>query len=601
MICKSMEEIMEHFYSTDQNVQMLIALLKSHNIKIVIASPGTGNMQFIGSIQQDSFFTVYSCVDERSAAYMACGIVSETNKPVVLSCTGATASRNYFPALTEAFYRKLPILVVTAGQRRCNDNNLIPQYVNRTRQPLDTVKKSLYIQAIKDKDDLWNCNLKLNQAILDLFSENCGPIHLDMEGEYNASLSVKKLPNTKIIRRFYSNDNFPALPKGKRIAIMVGAHLKFDDTLTKYVDSFCKKYNAVVFTDHTSGYYGKYGILASLIAAQEYYNSPIFNLDILIHMGEQCGDYYLAESLTNVKQIWRIDITGELKDPYRKLKYVFQMTEKCFFESYCDIEELLDIPMGESYYDICRTEIEKINDDIPKLPFSNIWIAQNSVSLIPKNATIYLSILNSLRAWNFFEFPHQNHCFSNVGGFGIDGGLSTLFGASLVDKDKLYFCIAGDLQFFYDMNSCGNHHINNNVRILLINNGKGTEFRLYSHGAQQMLGDDADDYIAAKGHFGNQSPKVVKNFVESLGFEYICAKNKNEYYQFCEYFFSPSMVEKSIVFEVFTNSEDESKALKKIRNIRYNKYRRIKASSKNIIKAKIKSSKLKIVKDILQK
>ena len=142
-----MEEIMEHFYSSDQNVQMLITLLKSHNIKTVIASPGTGNMQFIGSIQQDSFFKVYSCVDERSAAYMACGIVSETNEPVVLSCTGATASRNYFPALTEAFYRKLPILVVTFGQKMCNNNNLIPQNINRTKQPVDTVKKvSIYRQ-----------------------------------------------------------------------------------------------------------------------------------------------------------------------------------------------------------------------------------------------------------------------------------------------------------------------------------------------------------------------------------------------------------------------------------------------------------------------
>lgn len=589
---------MEHFYSSDQNVQMLITLLKSHNIKTVIASPGTGNMQFIGSIQQDSFFKVYSCVDERSAAYMACGIVSETNEPVVLSCTGATASRNYFPALTEAFYRKLPILVVTFGQKMCNNNNLIPQNINRTKQPVDTVKKSFYIQAIKDKEDLWNCNLKLNQAVLDLFSENCGPIHLDMEGEYNSTLNVKKLPDTKVIKRFFPNDNFPVLPKGKRIAIMIGTHLKFNSTLTKYIDYFCEKYNAIVFVDHTSGYYGKYRVLASLVAAQEYYNSSIFNIDILIHMGEQCGDYYLADSLSNVKQIWRIDISGELKDPYRKLTYVFQMTEERFFESYYDESKSLNKPLT-SYYDVCKNEIEEIKANIPELPFSNIWLAQNSVKLIPQNATIYLSILNSLRSWNFFEFPCLNHCFSNVGGFGIDGGLSTLFGASLVNKDKLYFCVSGDLQFFYDMNSCGNRHIQNNVRILLVNNGKGTEFRLYSHGAQQMLGDDADDYIAAGGHFGNQSPKVVKNFVESLGFEYICAKNKNEFYQFCEYFFNPTILNKPIVFEVFTKSEDESEALKKIRNIKYNKFEKIKSNSKSAIKAKIKSSGLKVIKDML--
>ena len=93
---------MEQFYTDERNVQILIALLKKHGIKHIVASPGSTNVTFVGSVQQDSFFEIYSCVDERSAAYMACGLAAEIMQPVVLSCTGATASRNYFPALTEA-------------------------------------------------------------------------------------------------------------------------------------------------------------------------------------------------------------------------------------------------------------------------------------------------------------------------------------------------------------------------------------------------------------------------------------------------------------------------------------------------------------------
>ena len=98
---------MEHFYTNERNHQILIYLLKAHNIKKLIVSPGTANSVFVGSIQNDPFFEIYSCVDERSAAYMACGLSIETNEPVVISCTGATAARNYMSGATEAFYSKL--------------------------------------------------------------------------------------------------------------------------------------------------------------------------------------------------------------------------------------------------------------------------------------------------------------------------------------------------------------------------------------------------------------------------------------------------------------------------------------------------------------
>ena len=107
---------MEQYYTNERNVQIVIGLLKAHGIKRIVASPGSTNVTFVASVQQDPWFEIYSCVDERSAAYMACGIALETGEPCVLSCTGATASRNYFSALTEAYYRKLPILAITSTQ-----------------------------------------------------------------------------------------------------------------------------------------------------------------------------------------------------------------------------------------------------------------------------------------------------------------------------------------------------------------------------------------------------------------------------------------------------------------------------------------------------
>lgn len=90
--------------------------MKASDIRKIVASPGTTNICLAGSLQSDPFFEIYSSVDERSAAFIAVGLAAESGEPVALSCTGSTASRNYIPGLTEAFYRKLPVLAITASQ-----------------------------------------------------------------------------------------------------------------------------------------------------------------------------------------------------------------------------------------------------------------------------------------------------------------------------------------------------------------------------------------------------------------------------------------------------------------------------------------------------
>lgn len=131
---------MDFYYSSNENVQILVALLKAHGIKRVIASPGTTNLELMVSLQHDDFFEMYSCVDERSAAYMACGLATETNEPVVITCTEATASRDYYPGLTEAFHRKLPILAVTGLHDYKYIGQLEPQVIDRRVSPLEDRK-----------------------------------------------------------------------------------------------------------------------------------------------------------------------------------------------------------------------------------------------------------------------------------------------------------------------------------------------------------------------------------------------------------------------------------------------------------------------------
>lgn len=152
----------------------------------------------------------------------------------------------------------------------------------------------------------------------------------------------------------------------------------------------------------------------------------------------------------------------------------------------------------------------------------------------------------------------------------------------MADKNRLYFGIVGDLAFFYDMNSLGNKHVGKNIRILLVNNGIGTEFKNFNHPAA-AFGIEANEYIAGAGHFGNKSKTLVKNYCESLGFEYLAASNKKEFIQVYKRFITEEMLDKPIVFEVFTNYEYESKALEIITSLDSDAKSDIKKTVKNIL------------------
>lgn len=543
---------MNFHYSAERNVQMVLALFKAYGIKRVIASPGAINIPVVASMQQDSYFEMKSCVDERSAAYMACGWAEETGEPVVLSCTGATSSRNYMPGLTEAFYRKLPVIALTSSRDISRIGHLMPQVTDRTAHPNDIVVDYAHVQTIKDETDDWDVNVKVNRALNNLKK---GPIHINITDAISKEYNVIELPKAKVIRRYTLKDEMPELPKGK-IAIFCGEHKAWSKEETDAVDAFCACNDAVVMVDHTSKYHGKYRVLYSIIGAQRGYKSSIPKFDVVIHIGEVSGAYPIFRVGTNARQVWRVNPDGEFKDFFKTLSCVFQMEEIDFFKHYTlDCREVDD-----SLLKICKEEFEKVTSSIPAMPFSNLYIGQKLGMKFPDNSILYLGILNTLRTWNFSEINPTVRTYANVGGFGIDGTLSSAIGASYANPKKLTFVVLGDLSFFYDMNSIGNHCINNNLRILLVNNGKGIEFRHLNHQAA-FMGDDADAFVAAAGHWGRQSHDLVRHYAQDLGFKYLSASNKDEFERQYPEFLDFEYKKSPILFEVFTTTENEQECL----------------------------------------
>ena len=579
----------EQHYTDEKNVQMLIYLMKAHNIKKVVASPGTTNLTFLGSIQSDPFFEIYSSVDERSAAYIACGLSEEGNEAVALTCTGATASRNYLSGLTEAYYRKLPILAITSTQHEGRIGQNIAQVIDRTSVPKDVAKISVNVPTVHDKEDEWACNLKLNKALLELTHNGGGPVHINLTTTYSRNYSIAKLPSTRIIKRFCYNDAFPDI-KAFKVAVIVGSHKLWSEAQTKAVEDFCIKYNAVVLCDHTSNYFGKFAVHPSLLCAQKQYKSPCRDIDLLIDIGDVSG----AAINLYVKEVWRVNPDGEIRDPFRKLTNVFQIEEKDFFEIYSEKKQDNNLCIYD-HYNEWIAECSKVASKIPELPFSNFWIAKTLSDKLPDDIVMHFAILNTLRSWNFFYINTKYIGYCNTGGFGIDGAVSTIIGGALADPNHIHFGFVGDLAMFYDLNSLGNRHLPSNVRILVVNNGLGQEFRNYNHPAADF-GEEANKYMAAAAHYGNKSKLLLKHFAEDLGFKYISAESKDEFLLNISDF-TDTLNNKPIIFEVFTESEKENEALIALHQLEFDSAGAIKKAAKDILGEK----KFNVLKNMIKK
>ena len=538
-------------------VHYLISLLKAYGIKNIVSSPGMQNSFFNATVQEDTDFRCFSVIDERSAAYIATGIAFEENKPVVIACTGATASRNYMSALTEAYYRKIPIIAITFFNPISNKFNLEPQFVDRSVSQNDIKYLSVELPMINKQEDITKCIVFLNAALSKAFYQN-KPVHINCPANLDFKNLRKDLP-TNIWKTNYYSEDFEKVGKeleGQDFAIFIGSHKKFSKEEETAISKFAESWNIPVLCDHTSQYQGKNKVLTSqaFSLTRNLRHKP----KIIIDIGNISGDYNYKSVFSNAK-IWRIQDFGEyLGRVNRPLSKIFACSEKIFFN------KLINIQYNKSnYYTKIKQSIKNIK--YPEIPLSTTYICQKLAQHIPNNSSLHLAILNSLRNMNFFNLDSSISVNCNVGGFGIDGPVSTIVGQSLANPNKKCFGVIGDLAFFYDMNAIGQRDIKNNLRIIIINNNKGIEFRL-ARQIENLLKDNIDILIGAGGH----NKGGAKGWAEACGFKYLSASTKKSFNNiitdFCNYNYK-----EPVIFEVFTNTEEEKEAVKLIQNFNRNK------------------------------
>lgn len=533
---------------------ILIKFLKRYNIHKLVLSSGTRNIPFVSTVEVDDWFECFSVVDERNAAFFGMGLAQQANEPVVIACTSGTAVSNYITGVTEAFYSHVPLVVVTFDRSPYVLNQLETQKIDQMSL-FDTItKRNIELPIIKDEEDIWYCERILNEAFIALYRHGSGPIHINVPlvGSTNQLWDKQNAieDNIKYIEYYsYETNNWSSMKeelKEKKILFVLGQNTTLDTSEKELLNNFVTCLNAVVIKDNLSNFNSMNSVNAEKIFKAFDGKSIVPYLpDIVISYGcnfqERIKDIFKANARKFVH--WMITEDGEIKDCFKSQTKIFECSIKYFITKIID-----ELYSSNADYLKLWKKID-FSLTIPSLPYSSFSVINDFAKVIPNNSILHLSILNATRLMQFFDLDKSIKVYSNANSFGIDGCLPTFLGQAYA-FDGISFLIIGDLSFFYAMNALGIKHIKDNVHILLLNNGGGAEFHIVpSHNELKTI-----DL-----HIGAAHNQVARGWVESLGFEYICAKNEDEYRKQLDYFVNSN--EKAIVFEVFTNMETDGRTV----------------------------------------
>jgi 2-succinyl-5-enolpyruvyl-6-hydroxy-3-cyclohexene-1-carboxylate synthase len=544
-------------YTAQKNYRILLPLLKDYGVRHVVISPGARNLPFVKSVEDDPDFICHSVVDERGAAYFAIGLSLETGEPVAVSCTSGQATRNYLPGLTEAFYRKTPIVAILGDYPPSQTDQMNMQNVRQASVPSDTAKVVVTLPVVKDQDDARYCVRLVNEALIGLRRRGGGPVQINVPTIDQWSRGSDRLEAAQRIRyHSWADDDWPVPGRGTKTMVVVGQHSPFTPSQQAALDAFSTATDAFVFVSHLSNYHGPRAVQGNLLLQRwGRVPHPEFRPEVVISVGGLLGDYDLRAFLsTGSYQHWRVDADGEIRDTYGRLTRVFECEPERFFNRMAD--QLGRGDGSDRFFTLWSGAAAK--EALPEgLRLSQAYIAKSLAPRLPAGSLLHLGILNSLRHWDMVPLDPDIDVHANVAGFGIDGSLSTFLGQS-VAADRLGFLVIGDLSFFYDMNAIGHRHIRNNVRILVVNNGGGAEFRMSTNAASQF-GERANRFTAAAGHFGAAGP-----WAKACGFSYISASSAEEFERGVDAFLGRS--DTPVLFEVFVSMADDSAAIESVRS-----------------------------------
>ena len=481
-----------HKYPQNTLAQLVIATCVAFDIEDVVISPGSRNAPLTIGFTGHPAIKTYSIVDERAAAFVGLGMAQQTRKPVILVCTSGSALLNYYPAIAEAFYSDIPLVVVSADR----PEHLIDIGDGQTIRQAGVFQNHSHCDA-----NLQEHNKKEHQALLQKALTTAihkkGPVHINVpfdEPLYETTSEIKTLEVDLALKT--APDYTTEIPlelsflepfaeqwntAAKKI-VLVGCHFP-SDLLKTQLEHLLKDPSVLVFVENTSNFVNDKAIYAidQLLFPFNEKDKEALHPDIVLSLGGLVVSKRIKQYLRKYqpKAHWHVDANKAL-DTFQCMTQHFELSPQLFFSQFFFLTKPLESSYQADWLAVKEARIQKHTAYLDKLPFSDLKVHQILLQTLPDNLLLQLGNSSIVRYAQFFKANSTHQIFCNRGTSGIDGSTSTAIGAAMVaamtSKKQTVF-ITGDVSFFYDSNALWNAYIPKNFRIILVNNNGGGIFK----------------------------------------------------------------------------------------------------------------------------
>lgn len=542
-------------YSNIPLAQTVVTLCKTKKIQHIVISPGSRNAPLTISFTNDDYFKCYSIVDERCAGFFALGMAQQLQEPVALVCTSGSALLNYYPAVSEAYYSDIPLIVLSADRPKqfvnIGDGQTITQPDVYGKHVEFSANLKLDINDEKPQEDelpiFKNLENKLgrmlglqetiqqenetliNKAINTARSKS-GPVHINVpfqEPLYDTVESLLVTPKVIPLENNTTKTNPEALQdlvniwnSAKKKMVLVGVHTP--NTIDQeWLEYLAQDESVLVLTETTSNLHNPTFISGIDKLIMPLTEDELSNLqpDVLLTFGGMIVSKKIKAFLRQYKPKthWHVD-EKKVYDTYFSLSNHLRGNVNTFLSQLLPQSKTIASNYKSTFNSIFNLRCVKHDTYLQHIPFSDFTVFNTILKSLPEYSQLQVSNSSAIRYTQLFDINPTLTVFCNRGTSGIDGSTSTAIGAALI-QEKQTILITGDLSFFYDSNALWNNYIPNNFRIILINNNGGGIFRILPG---EKNTENFDKYFETK------HTLTAKQLCEMYGFKYQTAKNEED-------------------------------------------------------------------------
>ena len=544
-------------FSSKRSIQILAHLLKQYGIFDIVISPGSRNAPLAIHFSEMVEMNCYSIVDERSAAFVGMGMARSSKKPVALTCTSGSASANYYPAITEAFYQNTPLLILTADR----PTDFVDIFDGQTIRQNNLYQQHSYgdFQLLEDSmDNADDENFSTIKKAIEICFEKQGPVHINIPLEEPLYNMVSELPHFPSVEKTIRQTTYDLPPNlvadwntSKRIMILVGTR-DYSEELEMQLTQLVKNHSVVVLKEANSNLKHEkfFAHIDRYIFNFSEADFKTYAPDLLITIGQNVVSKKVKQFLrkANPKNHWHIDEVWH-PDTFFALTEKVKATPEKFFAKLLNFISL-EPSAYFNLWDVLRDKRDAKHDEYcVGTRFSDFKLFDLLAAQLPENINLHISNSSAIRYVQLFDFQ-KNNVYCNRGTSGIDGSTSTAMGYAMKSQ-KQTVLVTGDVSFFYDINGLWNNYIPPYTRIIVFNNGGGDIFKIIPGPSSTNA---LDEFILTKHH------KNAEHLANHFGFAYTKVDDEITLSRVLDNFFKHD--EKPKILEIDTTEVDNAEVLK---------------------------------------